>query len=189
MNGETDTPLTQLGVKQAKAASGVIKDIQFHQAYTSELQRAQRTLNHVLIGLGQPDLPVTHNSGLNERRYGVYEGIPIAEMVAKIGEPAATAIRQNWEEPIPGGETLKQTHDRVVKYYQKHILPDLKRGKNVIVAAHRNVLRTLAKYLDQLPDDDIKHFTLENGEVDVYDIDPETGTVKTKEIRIAKIPD
>jgi 2,3-bisphosphoglycerate-dependent phosphoglycerate mutase len=185
ITGQADVPLTALGISQARAVAKVIQDIDLHVGYTSELQRAHETLRHILEASGHPNLPVTRSPALNERHFGIYEGRVIKDAIAELGEDRVEQIRHSWDEPIPGGESIKQTHTRVKAYYDEHILPDLKAGKNVILAAHGIMLRTVVKDLDQLPDDQIQKGKLANAQVKVYKIDPTNGGVISKETRTA----
>jgi 2,3-bisphosphoglycerate-dependent phosphoglycerate mutase len=83
---------------------------------------------------------------------------------------------------VPGGETLKDVYARVVPYYQREILPQLREGRNVLIAAHGNSLRALVKYLENIPDDEISKLEIGTGEVYVYQVDPQ-GRIVSKEIR------
>jgi len=185
MTGQSDVPLTQLGIQQARDAASVIADIDLHIGYTSQLQRAHETLRHILESAGRPDIPVTRNAALNERHFGIYEGRIIKEVESELGKEQTTLIRHGWNEPIPEGETLKQTHARVKPYFDQHILADLMAGNNVIMALHGIVLRTIVKDLDRIPDDEIQKLHFGNAEVNVYEIDPADGSVISKEIRVA----
>jgi len=184
--GQSDVALTNLGVKQAQAAAEVIRDLELHAGYTSELQRAYKTLSHILESNDRADLPVTRANALNERQYGIYEGQLVQDLENKLGKDKVIRIRQSWDEPIPDGESLKQTHTRVKKYYESHILRDLQAGKNVIVAAHRNVLRTIIKDLEHLSDNEVENIRLANAQVNIYEIDPGNGNVIGKQIRTGK---
>jgi 2,3-bisphosphoglycerate-dependent phosphoglycerate mutase len=186
MTGQSDVPLTELGVKQAQAAAEVIRDLELHVGYTSELQRAYNTLAHILESNDRTDLAVTKNSALNERRYGIYEGRFVQDLEIQLGKDKLDRIRQSWDEPIPEGESLKQTHARVKKYYENHIFRDLQAGRNVIVAAHRNVLRTIIKDLEHLPDSEVTNIKLANAQVNIYEIDEVSGEVISKQIRTGK---
>jgi 2,3-bisphosphoglycerate-dependent phosphoglycerate mutase len=131
-------------------------------------------------------VPTIQTAALNERNYGVYTGKNKWEVKEEVGEEEFQNIRRGWEHPIPEGETMKKVYERVVPFYEKEVLPLLKEGKNVILAAHGNSLRALVKYLENLSIDDLMALEFGIGEAYVYDID-ETGKVVKKEIR-AKNP-
>ena len=91
-------------------------------------------------------------------------------------------IRRGWDEPIKGGETLKEVFSRVVPYFEKNILPHLKNGKNILLVAHGNSIRALIKHLEGISDKNIESIELKTGEVVIYELD-EKGKVTKKEKR------
>lgn len=150
--GWRDPDLTEQGVEEAHKAGQLLKSqgIVFDVAYTSALHRAQRTLDIILQNLGQSDLPVTKDQALNERDYGELSGLNKDEARAQWGADQILLWRRSYDVPPPGGESLKDTAARVLPYYKKFIWPDVKAGKNVIVAAHGNSIRALIMYLEEL---------------------------------------
>jgi 2,3-bisphosphoglycerate-dependent phosphoglycerate mutase len=184
--GWTDVDLNEEGRNDAIRTAEALKDIKLDQAFTSKLKRAQQTLEIVLKEIAQTDVPTIQTAALNERNYGVYTGKNKWEVKEEVGEEEFQNIRRGWEHPIPEGETMKKVYERVVPFYEKEVLPLLKEGKNVILAAHGNSLRALVKYLENLSIDDLMALEFGIGEAYVYDID-ETGKVVKKEIR-AKNP-
>ena len=100
-----------------------------------------------------------------------------------MGEAEFQKLRRSWDFPPPNGESLKMVYERVVPYYESEILPHIKEGKNIIVAAHGNSLRALIKYLDNISDEDIPNLEMPTGGVYVYQIDNE-GKVTDKQIRV-----
>jgi len=180
--GWTDVELSEKGRKQAEDAGHKLKDIHFDIAFTSALVRAKQTLEEIEIGKGQLKIPIVSDKALNERNYGDMTGKNKWEIKKEFGDKQFLKWRRGFDEPIPNGETLKEVYHRVVPYYNNEILPKLKSGKNVIIAAHGNSLRALVKYLENVSDEDIEILEIPVGQILVYQID-EDGKVVNKEIR------
>lgn len=180
--GQRDIELTNQGREEARRAVEHLKDIPLHKAHTSTLKRAKQTLEEIKQALDYTDLKTVEHEALNERDYGDYTAKNKWEIAEQLGEEEFTKLRRNWDHPVPGGETLKDVHARVLPYYEREILKDLKAGKNVIVAAHGNSLRALMKHLENYPEDKVHELEIGTGEVLVYEIS-EDGTVLGKEIR------
>lgn len=174
--------LTERGRQEAKQAAAAISDITFHHGITSDLKRAWETLEVIKNTLGLVNLPTKRRSEFKERNYGKYAGKNKWEIKEKVGEQKFLAIRRGWDVPIPDGETLKDVHKRVVSGYVKHIVPHIKSGKNVIVAAHGNSIRALVKHLEGIADKDVAQIEIATGEVLLYTLTQE-GTVEKKEKR------
>jgi 2,3-bisphosphoglycerate-dependent phosphoglycerate mutase len=179
--GWRDIPLAQKGIEEAQTTGEQLKDIHFDYAYTSALMRAQQTLAEILRVLTQTP-PITKNQALNERDYGDYTEKNKWDIQKELGEEEFQKIRRSWDYPPPNGESLKMVYERVLPYFESEILPHLKEGKNVIIAAHGNSLRALVKYLENISEDDIANLEIGTGEAYVYDIDA-NGKVTNKEIR------
>lgn len=184
--GWTDVDLNEQGRADAKTTAEALKDIQIDQAFVSKLKRAQQTLEIILNEIGQTTVPTTETAALNERDYGIYTGKNKWEVKEEVGEEEFQNIRRGWEHPIPEGETMKKVYERVVPFYENEVLPLLKAGKNVILAAHGNSLRALVKYLEDLSIDDLMALEFGIGEAYVYEVDT-SGKIIHKEIR-AKNP-
>ncbi len=182
--GLTDVELTPKGKEEARAAAMTLEGITFDAAHTSKLTRAQETLQIILEELGQATLDAKKHTALNERDYGQLTGKNKWQVREEHGEEQFTKWRRSWNEPVPGGETLKDVHDRAVPYYEQHILADLKAGKNVIVSAHGNTLRALVKYIEDIAEDEVSGLEIGTGEVYVYEIDPK-GQIIAKDIKIS----
>ena len=180
--GWTDIPLSAKGHEEARLAGEALKDIQFDLAYTSALKRAKETLIDIQKVTGQIDLPTTEDKALNERNYGDFTGKNKWEVKEQVGDEEFQRLRRSWDHPPPNGESLKMVYERVLPYYESEILPKLKEGKNIIVAAHGNSLRALIKHLDNVSDEDIPKLELATGGIYVYQVDSE-GKVTAKEIR------
>lgn len=179
--GWRDIPLAQKGIEEAKATGEQLKDIHFDFAYTSALIRAQQTLDEILKVVGQTP-PITHNEALNERDYGDYTEKNKWYIQKEVGEEEFQKIRRSWDYPPPNGESLKMVYERVKPYFETEILPKLKEGKNIIIAAHGNSLRALVKHLENISEDEITSLEIGTGEAYVYQID-KNGEVVSKEIR------
>lgn len=151
------------------------------QAFTSDLQRAQKTLQIQLKTIGQEGIPVTKDQALNERDYGELTGLNKDDARKKWGEEQVHEWRRSFDVRPPGGESLKLTADRVLPYYREHILPAVKAGKSVLVTAHGNSLRALIMDLEQMSGDEIIKTELATGVPIVYKID-ESGKVSDKQI-------
>lgn len=181
--GLTDVNLTDEGRAEAQRAARTLEDIDMHRAYSSELTRAKHTLDEIVNHLGKTELDRSEHTELNERDYGELTGKNKWQVRDEYGEEKFQAWRRSWDHPVPGGETLKDVSERVLPFYEQHILEDLKNGKNVIVAAHGNSLRALIKHLDEVADDKSHEVEIMTGEVLVYEID-DTGKLLKKEVRI-----
>ena len=154
---------------------------QFDLAFTSSLQRAQKTCQHILDAVGQSDLEVIRDQALNERDYGDLSGLNKDDARTKWGEEQVHVWRRSYDVAPPGGESLKDTGARVWPYYlhdmQQHVL----QGKTVLVAAHGNSLRALIMALDGLTGDQIVKVELGTGVPIVYRLNADS-TVASKEI-------
>ncbi len=180
--GWDDPALTPEGFDEAKRAGEAIKDIHFDYGYTSDLKRAKDTLTTLLEVIGQTDLPVTIDRALRERNYGDFTAKNKWEIKNKIGEEEFLKLRRSWDYPIPNGESLKQVYERTIPYFESEIVPKLKNGKNIIISSSHNALRSLIKYLENIPDDQIAHLEMGTGEAYVYQI-ASNGSAGNKEIR------
>lgn len=181
--GWRDPDLTAQGVDEAKAAGQALKQqgLVFDLAFTSDLQRAQKTLTLLLAEQGQSDLPTTKNQALNERDYGDLAGLNKDDAREKWGAEQVHIWRRSYDTPPPGGESLKDTGARVLPYYESAILPLIKAGKNILIAAHGNSLRSLVMRLEGLSSDEILDVNIDTGVPYIYQMD-EAGAVLDKTI-------
>ena len=195
--GWKDVDLTDKGREEAAAAGKLLKDggYVFDEAYTSVLKRAIRTLWIVLDQMDLMWIPVTKSWLLNERHYGALQGLNKAETAAQYGEEQVLKWRRSFDlrpdpleptddrylgkdpryckidpEKFPKAECLKDTVERVVPYLESEILPEVKQGKKLIVAAHGNSLRAMVKYLDGISDEDIVGLNIPTGIPLVYEL-------------------
>lgn len=181
--GWKDVDLTDTGVSEAQKAGALLTErgMRFDVAYTSALVRAQRTCQIILDGIGQPDLETIRDQALNERDYGDLVGLNKDDARAKWGEEQVHVWRRSYDVPPPGGESLRDTGARVWPYYIQEILPQVMRGKRVLVAAHGNSLRALVMVLDGMSSETIPGLNLDTGVPMVYRLKDDT-TVASKEI-------
>jgi 2,3-bisphosphoglycerate-dependent phosphoglycerate mutase len=181
--GWVDVPLSPKGEEEARQAGEKLKaaGIHFDIAFTSVLQRAIRTMKITLEILGQNHIPVEKDQALNERHYGDLQGLNKAETAKKFGDEQVHVWRRSYDIAPPGGESLKDTAARTLPYYEAKILPLVKAGKTVLVAAHGNSLRSLVMHLDQLTREQVLELNLGTGVPIVYELDAD-GRVKEKKI-------
>lgn len=183
--GWKDPDLTEQGVAEAIEAGKVLagEGMKFDIAFTSVLQRAEKTCQHILDGVGQSDLETIHNQALNERNYGDLAGLNKDDARAKWGEEQVHVWRRSYDTPPPGaeGESLKDTGARVWPYYMSEILPRVLRGETVLVAAHGNSLRSLVMVLDGMDTSAITKLNLGTGVPMVYRLNADS-TVASKRV-------
>jgi len=181
--GDVDVDLTEQGRKEARITGEKIKGILFTAAFTSALKRAQETLAIIQEQIGQPAMKVYESAALNERRYGDLQGLDKAEVAEKYGATQVNLWRRSYEEVPPGGESLKDTQARVVPYYQEHIEPLLRDGKNVLVVAHGNSLRSLMMDLENIGKEAITQTEIPTGVPKLYEFGPDFKLIKSEYIR------
>jgi 2,3-bisphosphoglycerate-dependent phosphoglycerate mutase len=186
--GWVDVPLSELGEKEAREAGEKLKGFKFDVAFTSALQRAQRTLAIIFQVAGMKDIPVYMDQALNERHYGGLQGLNKAETALKYGDEQVKLWRRSYDVPPPKdstgySESLKDTAARTLPYYQSHIVPYLKQGKNVLVAAHGNSLRSIVMYLDNLTKEQVIALNLDTGIPRVYEMDANLKILSSKDLR------
>jgi 2,3-bisphosphoglycerate-dependent phosphoglycerate mutase len=187
--GWVDVELTDLGQAEAKRAADHIKKlgVKFDQAHTSVLKRAIHTLWIILKELDISALPESKSWQLNERHYGALQGLNKDETVAKYGADQVKIWRRSYDTPPPldkdnKGESLKLCQERVLPYFQKTISPELKSGKNLLIVAHGNSLRSLIMEIEGLSGEKIMEVELETAVPIVYTLDTKTLKVIEKQI-------
>ena len=196
--GWTDVDLSDTGRKEAAAAGKILKEegFDFDICYTSYLKRAIHTLNYVLEGMDREWLPVIKTWKLNERHYGALQGLNKSETAEKYGEDQVKLWRRSYDirppaldekdernpafndmyrdedkKVLPLTECLADTVDRVVPYYLSEIVPKIKAGKRILIAAHGNSLRALVKYVENISDEEIVGVNIPTGVPLVYEFD------------------
>ncbi len=182
--GWHDADLTAKGEEEAIDGGRRLKaeGIKFDIAYTSLLIRAQRTLGLILKELGQEDLMTIADQALNERDYGDLVGLNKDDARKKWGEEQVHIWRRSYDIPPPGGESLKMTAERVLPYFESEIMPDVRAGKNVIVAAHGNSLRALIMKLDEMTPEAVTKLNLPTGVPIIYRMDDDGGVTEKREL-------
>ena len=204
--GWTDVDLTEKGVEEAHKAGKYLKEegFQFEKAYTSYLKRAVKTLNIVLDEMDLDWIPVEKTWRLNEKHYGMLQGLNKAETAVKYGDEQVLIWRRSYDVPpsplekederspfqearykgvdvneLPLTESLKETVERILPYWNDVIVPDIKNNYNeIIVAAHGNSLRGIVKHLKNISDEDILSLNLPTGVPYVFEFDDEMNLQK-----------
>ena len=203
--GWTDVPLSDKGVEEAIAGGKVLKEqgYKFDKCFTSVLKRAIHTAFYVLDQVDQLYIPVEKDYRLNERHYGDLQGLNKKETAEKYGSEKVHEWRRSYDIPppalkeddkrnpalhhqykgvdkknLPLHESLKDTVARVIPYYESTIVPDIKSGKRILIAAHGNSLRALVKYLDNISDAEIAELNIPTGIPLVYELDADLKPIK-----------
>ncbi|WP_430388860.1 2,3-diphosphoglycerate-dependent phosphoglycerate mutase [Blastomonas fulva] len=200
--GWWDVDVTEKGAEEARAAGRLMRDkgLDFDIAFTSLQTRAIKTLNLALEEMTRLWLPVEKDWRLNERHYGGLTGLDKAETAARHGDEQVHIWRRSFDIPpppmeagsefdlsrdrryagitIPNTESLKDTIDRVLPYWESRIAPELKAGKRVIISAHGNSLRALVKHLSGIADDAITSLEIPTGQPIVYELDENLAEVE-----------
>ena len=179
--GWKDVALTPEGEAEARKAGELLREAghTFDIAFTSTLIRAQATLDIILEQLGQQGLETHQHEALNERDYGELVGLNKDDARKRWGEDQVHIWRRSFDTPPPGGESLKDTADRVLPYFNAEILPQALAGKNVIISAHGNSLRALVMQLDRLSPEAVTSLNLATGAPMIYRLNSD-GTVAEK---------
>ena len=180
--GWKDPGLTDQGVSEAKNAGKLISEqnIEFDIMYTSMLSRAQKTGDIILGILNHKEIPIIKNEALNERHYGNLAGLNKDDARKKWGEEQVHIWRRSFDVPPPDGESLKNTAERVLPYFNSVIMPQIKNGDNILIAAHGNSLRALIMQLDGISDQDIVKLEIPTG-APIHYAFGEDGSVVLKE--------
>src|SRR3989338_3788318 len=179
--GWRDVSLSSNGKKEAKSAGQKLKSFKFDIAYTSVLKRAIETLSIMLKLMRHRKIPVRKSWRLNERDYGNLVGMNKDEARKKFGKEQVHIWRRGYDARPPGGESLKDTAARAIPYFNKYIMKNLKKGKNVLVSAHGNSLRSIVMKLDKLTKEQVINLEIPTGVPLVYEIN-EKGKIVSKKI-------
>jgi 2,3-bisphosphoglycerate-dependent phosphoglycerate mutase len=174
--GWVDVPLSPRGIQEATDAGEKLRCFTFNRAFTSVLARANETLRLVLEAIGQTGIPIEKDKALNERMYGELQGLNKDETAKKYGEQQVKIWRRSYDVRPPGGESLKDTAERVLPYYEQTIKPYLLKGDTILIAAHGNSLRALIMELEQLSREQVLELNIPTGAPLLYELD-KTGKV------------
>ncbi len=196
-SGWTDVPLSSEGIESASLITQKLRDEPIDKVFTSPLSRNKNTVFLVLENLAKKaiflepnkktdlatnSLPVYVTNTLDERSYGLLEGMNKGEVKKEFGEERTYAWRRAWDVAPPEGESLKDVYNRAVPFYQNFIEPELRAGKSILVVASHNSLRAFIKYIENIPNEDIINLEIPFGGIVIYDLD-ENLKIKNKEIR------
>lgn len=203
--GWTDVDLSERGRKEAHRAAHLLRaaGYTFNEAHASVLKRAIRTLWIVLDELDSMWCPTFYSWRLNERHYGALQGLNKKQTAREFGEQEVHRWRRSYDVPppalaqdderhprfdpryenlrpeaLPSGESLKDTLERVLPYWQEVIVPSLKQGRRILISAHGNSLRSLVKYLDHISDADIPDLNIPTGFPLIYELDARLNVLK-----------
>jgi 2,3-bisphosphoglycerate-dependent phosphoglycerate mutase len=169
--GWVDVPLSPKGEQEARIAGKKLTAYRFDRAFASVLTRAIDTLRIVLEVIGQTNIPIEKDQALNERMYGDLQGLNKAETAQKYGEQQVKLWRRSYDIRPPGGESLKDTADRVLPYYEQRIKPHMLAGETALIAAHGNSLRALVMHLDRLTPEQVLELNIPTGAPLSYEFD------------------
>ena len=167
--GWTDVGLSEQGVKEAEDAGRQLAEIRIDIVHTSDLVRAQRTAEIIMRhNKTSGNVPTKYDWRLNERHYGALQGLNKAETAEKHGAEQVHIWRRSFDVAPPDGESLEMTAERTIPYFTEEIVPDLVSGKNVLVSAHGNSLRSIVMHIDGISPDDIVSLEIPTGEPILY---------------------
>tara|TARA_B000000475_G_scaffold101138_1_gene81968 strand:- start:361 stop:966 length:606 start_codon:yes stop_codon:yes gene_type:complete len=169
--GWKDPKLTDLGIQEAIKAGDLLetRNLKFDLMFTSDLFRAQETGRLILEQMNHADIQVIKDQSLNERNYGDLAGLNKDEAREKWGEEQVHIWRRSFDVPPPGGESLKNTAERVLPYFKREIMPKVKEGLNILVAAHGNSLRALVMELEKISSEEIVKLEIATGDPLTYE--------------------
>tara|TARA_B100001063_G_scaffold153864_1_gene143564 strand:- start:1812 stop:2435 length:624 start_codon:yes stop_codon:yes gene_type:complete len=182
--GWKDPGLTDLGVDEANNAGRLIKETEiiFDKMFTSNLGRAQKTGSIILDVLDQINVAIIKNEALNERNYGSLAGLNKDDARKKWGEEQVHIWRRSFDIPPPDGESLKDTAERVLPYFNQQIMPKIIDGNNILIAAHGNSLRALIMQLDNISQEDIVKLEIPTGAPIHYSFNDDGSIVKKENL-------
>ena len=168
--GWKDPKLTDLGIQEAIKAGDLLetRNLKFDLMFTSDLFRAQETGRLILEQMNQTDIQVIKDQSLNERNYGDLAGLNKDEAREKWGEEQVHIWRRSFDVPPPGGESLKNTAERVLPYFELEIMPKVKEGLNILVAAHGNSFRSLVMEMEKISSEEIVKLEIATGDPLTY---------------------
>jgi len=161
--GWVDVDLSPLGVEEAEKAGKILKGTEFDVLFTSVLLRAKRTAEIILNEMGITEIDTFRDQALNERHYGDLQGLNKAETAQKFGDEQVHIWRRSYDVSPPNGESLKDTQERVLPYFEANIKPLIEAGKNILIVAHGNSLRALVMYMEKLSTEEVLQLNIPTG--------------------------
>ena len=169
--GWKDPGLTELGKEEALNAGQQIKkqNIKFNLVFTSALKRAQDTASIILEVIEESNIIFFKNEALNERDYGDLTGFNKDMARKEFGKEQVRIWRRSYTDGPPNGESLEDTYNRVIPYFENKIMPALQKNKNVIISAHGNSLRALVKFIEEISEEEIVKLEIATGEPIFYE--------------------
>jgi len=203
--GWMDVQLSPKGKEEAKKAGEILKEYNFDIVFVSHLTRAIDTMHIMLDAMGEKrtqtiyhmddqeimkrehssqestnELKILQSKHLAERYYGNLQGLNKDECRKQYGEEQVHIWRRSYDVQPPGGESLKDTLHRVLPFYNKYIVPELEKGRKVLIVAHGNSLRAIIKHLENISDEEIPNYELATGVPIIYDLDEQLHVVGKK---------
>jgi len=169
--GWKDPNLTKKGIGEAIEAGKLLKakNMKFDLMFTSNLTRAQETGRLILEEMNLANITIQKDQSLNERNYGDLAGLNKDEARKKWGDEQVHIWRRSFDVPPPGGESLKNTAERVLPYFHKNIMPEVKKGLDILIAAHGNSLRALVMELENISSNEIVNLEIATGVPLIYE--------------------
>ena len=169
--GWKDPNLTKKGVEEAIEAGKLLKakNMKFDLMFTSNLIRAQETGRLILEEMNLTNITIEKDQSLNERNYGDLAGLNKDDARKKWGDEQVHIWRRSFDVPPPGGESLKNTAERVLPYFHKNIMPEVKKGLDILIAAHGNSLRALVMELENISSNEIVNLEIATGVPLIYE--------------------
>jgi 2,3-bisphosphoglycerate-dependent phosphoglycerate mutase len=176
--GWTDVGLSEKGIEESKEAGEKLKNFKLDKGYASALKRTQESLLIALKVCGQENIPVVFDKALNERNYGDLQGLNKSETNAKFGSDLVSEWRRSYDVTPPRGESLKDTVNRVIPYFEEVIKPELIENKNIVTATHGNAMRALIMHLENISPEEIVKPEFYTGEMRLYEFDNSMNILK-----------
>jgi 2,3-bisphosphoglycerate-dependent phosphoglycerate mutase len=168
--GWTDIDLSKKGENEAKAAGEKLENVSFDVVHTSALMRAQRTAEIIIKhNKKAQDIPTYKDERLNERHYGSLQGLNKTETAEKYGAEQVHIWRRSFDISPPDGESLKMTAERTLPYFKDDVLKHLNEGKNVLISAHGNSLRSIVMHIEDISKEDIVKLEIQTGVPRTYE--------------------
>lgn len=184
ISGTIDVDLSRRGAKEVTEQAQRLKGITFNMAFSSKLKRSQKTLLIILKGIGQENIPVKSDAALNERHFGLIEGMNIDKAVAKYGKDTIYSWR--YITKPPKGESMEDKIHVVVRFYKKNIIPQIKKGANILIVAHGGSLRGIVMMAEGLTLQEARTLPIDNSAPIIYKIDSDLHMISKTSLDMPK---